>query len=93
MAFLADYEPERAQELSGLSAASIRWLASLYGDPLRKVMSVWGREVNQDVRGTWMNNLLYNIHLLVGKVASPGNSPFATTGQPSGGSAVNDAGS
>ena len=79
VAFLADYEPERAQELSGLSAASIRWLASLYGDPLRKVMSVWGRDVNQDVRGTWMNNLLYNIHLLVGKVASPGNSPFCTT--------------
>jgi nitrate reductase NapA len=93
VAFLADYEPERVQEWSGVPAASIRWLASLYGDPLRKVMSVWGREVNQDVRGTWMNNLLYNIHLLVGKVASPGNSPFATTGQPSGGSAVNDAGS
>jgi nitrate reductase NapA len=93
VAFLADYDPERAQELSGLSAASIRWLASLYGDPLRKVMSVWGRDVNQDVRGTWMNNLLYNIHLLVGKVAAPGNSPFCTTGQPSGGGAVHDAGS
>lgn len=93
VAFLSDYAPERAQELSGLSAASIRWLASLYGDPLRKVMSVWGREVNQDVRGTWTNNLLYNIHLLVGKVATPGNSPFCTTGQPSGGSAVHDAGS
>lgn len=93
VAFLADYEPERGQELSGLSAASIRWLASLYGDPQRKVMSVWGREVNQYVRGTWMNNLLYNIHLLVGKVASPGNSPFCTTGQPSGGSGVHDAGS
>ncbi len=90
--FLADYEPERVQEWSGLSAASIRWLASLYGDPLRKVMSVWGREVNQDVRGTWTNNLLHNIHLLVGKVAAPGNSPFCTTGQPSGGSAVQDAG-
>jgi nitrate reductase NapA len=90
--FLAEDTPERAQELSGLTAASIRWLASLYGDPLRKVMSVWGRDVNQDVRGTWMNNLLYNIHLLVGKVASPGNSPFCTTGQPSGGSAVHDAG-
>jgi nitrate reductase NapA len=90
--FLDDYTPERAQELSGLSAASIRWLASLYGDPQRKVMSVWGRQVNQDVRGTWLNNLLYNIHLLVGKVASPGNSPFATTGQPSGGCAVHDAG-
>ena len=90
--FLADYTPERAQELSGLPAASIRWLASIYGDPQRKVMSVWGREVNQDVRGTWLNNALYNIHLLVGKVASPGNSPFATTGQPSGGCAVHDAG-
>jgi nitrate reductase NapA len=91
-AFVADYEPQRAQELSGLSAESIRWLASLYGDPLRKVMSVWGREVNQDVRGTWMNNLVNNIHLLVGKVASPGNGPFATTGQLSGGCAVHDAG-
>ncbi len=92
VAFLADYEPARAQEVSGLPAASIRWLASIYGDPLRKVMSVWGKDVNQDVRGTWMNNLLYNIHLLVGKVASPGNSPFCTTGQPRGGSAVHDAG-
>jgi nitrate reductase (cytochrome) len=93
VAFLADYDPPRAQELSGLSAASIRWLASLYGDPLRKVMSVWGREVNQDVRGTWANNLLYNIHLLVGKVASPGNGPLCITGQPGGGCAVHDAGS
>jgi nitrate reductase NapA len=92
VAFLADYTPARAQELSGMPAESIGWLASLYGDPNRKVMSVWGTEVNQDVRGTWINNLLHNIHLLVGKVASPGNSPFCTTGQPSGGSAVHDAG-
>jgi nitrate reductase (cytochrome) len=93
VAFLAAYAPKRAQELSGVPAESIGWLASLYGDPSPKVMSVWGTDVNQDVRGTWMNNLLYNIHLLVGKVASPGNSPFCTTGQPSGGSAVHDAGS
>lgn len=92
LTFLADYTPERAQRLSGVPAATIRWLASLYGDRSLKVMSVWGAKVNGDVRGTWMNNLLYNIHLLVGKVASPGNSPFCTTGQPSGGSAVHDAG-
>jgi nitrate reductase NapA len=92
VAFLADYSPQRAQELSGLPAESIRWLASLYADRARKVMSVWGADVHQDVRGTWLNNLLYNIHLLVGKVASPGNSPFCTTGQPSGGAAVHDAG-
>jgi nitrate reductase NapA len=92
VAFLADYTPARAQELSGMPEESIRWLASLYGDRARAVMSVWGTEVNQDVRGTWINNLLHNIHLLVGKVASPGNSPFCTTGQPSGGNAVHDAG-
>jgi nitrate reductase (cytochrome) len=92
VAFLASYTPQRAQELSGVPAETIRWLASVYGDRARKVMSVWGTNANQDVRGTWINNLLYNIHLLVGKVASPGNSPFCTTGQPSGGSAVHDAG-
>jgi nitrate reductase NapA len=92
VAFLAAYQPQRAQELSGIPAEDIRWLASLYGDPSRKVMSVWGTEVNQDVRGTWTNNVIYNIHLLVGKIASPGNGPFCTTGQPSGGSAVHDAG-
>lgn len=92
LAFLAPYTPERAQSLSGVPAETIRWLASLYADRSRKVMSVWGTPVNQDVRGTWLNNLLYNIHLLVGKVASPGNSPFCTTAQPSGGSAVHDAG-
>ena len=92
MAFLADYRPERVQELSGLAAASIRWLASLYGDPQRRVMSVWGRSVNQDVRGTWTNNALHNLHLLTGKVATPGNSPFGITGQPGGGSGPHDAG-
>ncbi len=92
VAFLATYTPERAQQRSGLSADAIRWLASLYGDRSRKVMSVWGANANQHTRGTWMNNVLYNIHLLVGKVASPGNGPLCLTGQPNGGSAVEDAG-
>jgi nitrate reductase (cytochrome) len=90
--FLSEYPPKRAQQLSGLSEENIRWLASIYGDRSRKVMSVWGTDVNGDVRGTWLNNTLHNIHLLVGKVASPGNGPFGTTGQPSGGCAVHDAG-
>lgn len=81
--FLADYTPERAAEISGVPAADIRWLASLYGDPSRKVMSLWCMGMNQHTRGTWINNLVYNIHLLVGKIASPGNSPFSLTGQPS----------
>ena len=31
----------------------------------------------------WCNNLIYNIHLLTGKISEPGNSPFSLTGQPS----------
>ena len=38
---------------------------------------------NQHTRGVWANNLVYNIHLLTGKIAEPGNSPFSLTGQPS----------
>jgi nitrate reductase NapA len=91
--FLSGFAPERAQDVSGVPAETVRWLASLYGDRSRKVMSVWGANANQHARGTWTNNALYNIHLLVGKVASPGNSPFCTTGQPSGGAGVHDAGS
>jgi nitrate reductase (cytochrome) len=81
--FLEDYTPEKVEKLSGVPAADIRWLASLYGDRSRKVMSMWCMGVNQHTRGTWMNNLIYNIHLLVGKISTPGNSPFSLTGQPS----------
>jgi nitrate reductase (cytochrome) len=91
--FLASYSSERAQQLSGLAADDIRWLAAQYGSPARKVMTVWGAETNQHSRGTWMNNLLYNIHLLVGKIGSPGNSALSITGQPSGGNSIHDAGS
>ncbi len=27
--------------------------------------------------------MIYNVHLLVGKISEPGNSPFSLTGQPS----------
>ena len=92
VAFLSGLTPERAEESSGVSAPTIRWLASLYGDRSRKVMSVWAANLNQHARGTWVNNALYNIHLLVGKIASPGNSALSITGQPNGGAAVHDAG-
>lgn len=46
-------------------------------------MSFWTMGFNQHTRGVWANHLVYNIHLLTGKIASPGNSPFSLTGQPS----------
>ncbi len=82
-AFLEDYAPEKVAALTGVPVPDIEYLAWLYGDPDRKVMSLWCMGVNQHTRGTWMNNLIYNIHLLTGKISTPGNSPFSLTGQPS----------
>jgi nitrate reductase (cytochrome) len=75
--FLADYAPDRVQQVTGVRPEEIRWLASLYGDRSRKVMSLWGAEVNGSMRGTWLNNAICNIHLLVGKLAAPGNAALS----------------
>ncbi|MCF6350644.1 MAG: molybdopterin-dependent oxidoreductase [Flavobacteriaceae bacterium] len=81
--FLEDYTPEKVSKLSGVSVRDIKYMASYYGDPNKKIMSLWCMGINQHTRGTWMNNLVYNIHLLTGKISEPGNSPFSLTGQPS----------
>lgn len=82
-AFLEDYAPEKISRMSGVSVRNIKYLAAHFGDPNKKVMSLWCMGPNQHSRGTWMNNLIYNIHLLTGKISNPGNSPFSLTGQPS----------
>lgn len=74
---------KKASEISGVSEDTLIKLAKQYADPKIKVMSLWTMGVNQHTRGVWMNNLLYNIHLLTGKISQPGNSPFSLTGQPS----------
>lgn len=81
--FLKDYTPEKVERISGVSAKDIKLMANLYGDPNKKIMSLWCMGMNQHTRGTWINNLVYNIHLLTGKISTPGNSPFSLTGQPS----------
>ena len=65
------------------SRSFLEELAELYADPSRKVMSLWTMGFNQHVRGVWANQMVYNIHLLTGKISEPGNSPFSLTGQPS----------
>ncbi|MBT4041611.1 MAG: nitrate reductase catalytic subunit NapA [Rhodospirillales bacterium] len=82
-AFVADYDVDTVSELSGVSKDDLIALAELYAKPDTRVMSLWTMGVNQHTRGVWCNNLLYNIHLLTGKISEPGNSPFSLTGQPS----------
>jgi len=81
--FVADYTPEKVSALSGVEPAKLEALAELYADPDRKVMSLWTMGFNQHARGTWVNQLCYNVHLLTGKISEPGNGPFSLTGQPS----------
>jgi nitrate reductase NapA len=81
--FLKGYTAEKVSRLSGVSVADLKYLAELYGDPRKKVVSFWCMGMNQHTRGTWINNLVYNIHLLTGKISEPGNGPFSLTGQPS----------
>jgi len=82
-AFVAEYTLDRAAEISGVEPSQLEALAELYADPEKKVMSLWTMGFNQHVRGVWANHLVYNLHLLTGKIAEPGNSPFSLTGQPS----------
>ena len=80
---VSEYTLEYTSEHSKVPADKLERLAKLYADPKKKIMSLWTMGMNQHTRGVWMNGLVYNIHLLMGKIAEPGNSPFSLTGQPS----------
>jgi nitrate reductase NapA len=82
-AFVKEYTLEKVSALTGVEPGFLQQLAELYADPKRKVMSLWTMGFNQHVRGVWANQMVYNLHLLTGKISEPGNSPFSLTGQPS----------
>ena len=81
--FVSTYDVAYASKLSGVPRDRLEKLAAIYADPKTKVMSFWTMGFNQHTRGVWANHMIYNIHLLTGKIATPGNSPFSLTGQPS----------
>ncbi|MDD2884635.1 MAG: nitrate reductase catalytic subunit NapA [Dechloromonas sp.] len=81
--FVAEYTLEKVAKLSGVPAERLKKMAELYADPKKKVVSFWTMGFNQHTRGTWVNNMIYNVHLLVGKISTPGSGPFSLTGQPS----------
>jgi len=80
--FVSEYTLDKAHEISGVPKDKLVALATVYADPKTRVTSFWCMGFNQHTRGTWVNNMIYNVHLLVGKISEPGNSPFSLTGQP-----------
>ena len=81
--FVSTYTLEYTAQLSGVPKENLEALAKAYADPKTKVCSYWTMGFNQHTRGTWVNNMIYNVHLLTGKISEPGNGPFSLTGQPS----------
>ena len=90
--FLADYTPEKAAVITGLPAEQIREVARLFADKSKNTISLWCMGLNQRIRGTWVNNLIHNLHLITGKICRPGNTPFSLTGQPSACGSVREVG-
>ena len=80
---VSKYTLEYTSKLSKVPEDQLLRLAKLYADPKVKISSYWTMGFNQHTRGVWVNGLLYNVHLLMGKISEPGNSPFSLTGQPS----------
>ncbi len=81
--WLETYTPEYVQKVSGVRPDQLQLLADRFADPKRKIVSLWCMGMNQHTRGTWINNLVYNVHFLSGKFGKPGCTAFSLTGQPS----------
>lgn len=90
--FLETYTPEYAEQLSGCPKDQILAAARLFGEKNRRAMSMWTMGLNQRTRGVWANNLVHNLHLMTGKIGTPGNTPLSLTGQPNACGGVRDQG-
>lgn len=80
VAKLAKGDPEESLETFKKKLSD---LADLVCDTKRNLMSFWCMGVNQHQRGVWVNEQIYDLHLLLGKHGTPGNGAFSLTGQPS----------
>ncbi|MFT6347500.1 MAG: nitrate reductase NapA [Psychromonas sp.] len=81
--YVSEFDVDYAVKMSGVPAEKLIELAKVYADPAKRVVSYWTMGFNQHTRGVWANNLMYNVHLLTGKISKPGSGPFSLTGQPS----------
>ncbi|HKT56660.1 MAG TPA: nitrate reductase, partial [Microbacterium sp.] len=78
---LADYQPARVAEITGLAEDDLRTAARWIGEA-GEWMSLWTMGLNQSTHGTWHTNAICNLHLATGAICRPGSGPFSLTGQP-----------
>lgn len=92
LAMLEGYSPEKAAPIAGCKAEDIITAARWFGEKGKAAMSMWCMGLNQRTKGVWANNLVHNLHLITGKIGTPGNTPFSLTGQPNACGGVRDGG-
>lgn len=74
------YTVEYVTEITGLPAAQILRVASLFGQATAPMIG-WTMGVNHSTKGTETVNAINNLALIRGAVGKPGASPFSITGQ------------
>jgi ferredoxin-nitrate reductase len=70
-----------AAEICGIASDTILLAAEWIGKS-RGFLSLWTMGLNQSVVGVNKNLSLINLHLITGRIGTPGNGPFSLTGQP-----------
>jgi ferredoxin-nitrate reductase len=70
-----------AAEICGIDQSAIQLAAEWIGKS-RGFLSLWTMGLNQSVIGVNKNLALINLHLITGRIGTPGNGPFSLTGQP-----------
>ncbi|MHB0968345.1 MAG: molybdopterin oxidoreductase family protein [Thermoanaerobaculia bacterium] len=91
-AFIENFTPEKAAAIANCNAADIVTAARWFGEKGKSAMSMWTMGLNQRTKGVWANNLVHNLHLITGKIGTPGSTPFSLTGQPNACGGVRDGG-
>lgn len=72
---------DEAADLCGIPAKSIRQAADWIGTS-KGFLSLWTMGLNQSAIGVNKNLSLIDLHLITGRIGTPGNGPFSLTGQP-----------
>ncbi|WP_247233835.1 nitrate reductase [Telluribacter sp. SYSU D00476] len=70
-----------AADLCGVPVEDIEKAADLIGRS-KGFLSLWTMGMNQSVVGVNKNLSLIDLHLITGRIGTPGNGPFSLTGQP-----------
>ncbi|GAB3925260.1 nitrate reductase [Larkinella terrae] len=70
-----------AAELCGIDPEAIHTAATWIGRS-NGFLSLWTMGLNQSAVGVNKNLSLINLHLITGRIGTPGNGPFSLTGQP-----------